>query len=325
MKFLVIQTAFIGDVVLATPLIEKLRRFFPDADIDFLLRQGNEALLAGHPHVRRVWIWQKKQGKYKSLAGLLRGIRRERYDWVINCQRFAASGFLTAFSGARRAGFDKNPFAFLFDVRVAHRIGDGQHEVARNLALIRHLTDDAIEKPRLYPRTADFERAHALAEGRPYVCIAPTSVWFTKQFPAHKWVELIGRFPPDCRIFLLGGPADKAACAQIAASAGREEVYNLAGQLSFLESAALLRGARMNYMNDSAPLHFASAVDAPATAVFCSTLPAFGFTPLSTRSSVVEINFPLPCRPCGLHGKSACPEGHFRCAEGIEIAGFPLP
>ena len=99
-KFLVIQTAFIGDVVLATALLEKLHAYFPEAEIDFLVRKGNEALLAGHPWLHQVLVWDKKQNKLSNLRVMGRRIRREKYDKVINVQRFAATGLLTIFSGA---------------------------------------------------------------------------------------------------------------------------------------------------------------------------------------------------------------------------------
>jgi ADP-heptose:LPS heptosyltransferase len=330
MKFLVIQTAFIGDVVLATPLVEKLIRFYPGAHIDFLLRKGNEKLLAGHPHIRRVWVWDKKTAKYRGLLKMCRQLRDERYDEVFNCQRFAAAGLLTAFSGAQRTtGFRKNPFSFLFNRRVPHLFGTRErpvHEVERNLALIEHLTDTSFEMPRLYPSPADFARVRAFGgEGGRYVCIAPTSVWFTKQYPAHKWVELIALLPADYTIYILGGPEDSGACATIVAASGRQNIQNVAGQLSFLESAALMQGAAMNYVNDSAPMHLASAVNAPVTAVFCSTVPIFGFTPLSKQSRIIETQVPLSCRPCGLHGRSCCPKGHFACAETITGYQFQLP
>ena len=324
---LIIQTAFIGDVVLATPLIEKLRRAYPHAQIDFLLRKGNEGLLHGHPHLREVLIWDKKKDKYRGLWRLLGQIRARRYHTVVNCQRFAASGLLTACSGARHTcGFDKNPLSFLFSKRIPHRIGTASapvHEVDRNLSLIYHLTDTSFQPPRLYPLPPDYVAAEQHMSGK-YVCIAPTSVWHTKQYPAHKWAALIQALPLDCTVCLLGGPADFTACQHIADTSGGHRVLNLAGRLSFLESAALMQKAAMNYVNDSAPLHIASAMDAPVTAVFCSTLPAFGFTPLSTQSRVVQTHLALPCRPCGLHGRAACPEGHFQCAESIQTSQFPV-
>ncbi|MBC7848270.1 MAG: glycosyltransferase family 9 protein, partial [Chitinophagaceae bacterium] len=82
--------------------------------------------------------------------------------------------------------------------------------------------------------------------------------------------------------------------------------------------AALQQDAQMNYVNDSAPMHFASAMNAPVTAVYCSTIPSFGFGPLSDKRFIVEIEEPLPCRPCGLHGRPACPLGHFNCALKIK-------
>jgi len=60
------------------------------------------------------------------------------------------------------------------------------------------------------------------------------------------------------------------------------------------------------------------SVNAPVTAVYCSTLPSFGFGPVSDRSYIVETKEPLPCRPCGLHGRKTCPLKHFNCAYTIK-------
>ena len=325
---LLIQTAFIGDVILMTALLEDLHRTAPATPVDVLVRRGNEGLLAGHPHVRRVLIWDKKHRKYANLWQLLRRIRATGYGRVVTLQRFASTGFLTAFSGApERVGFAKNPFSRFFTRRVPHLIGDGTHEVTRNLRLLRNVGPDESTTaarrpaalPKLYPSAADEATAASFAAAGPYVCLAPTSVWFTKQFPEEKWRELLAALPAGLRVYLLGGPPDVAACERLSATAGRANVTNLAGKLGLLASAALLRGAVMNYVNDSAPLHLCSAVGAPVTAVFCSTTPAFGFGPLSPVSFIVETAEPLACRPCGLHGHAACPQGHFRCAYGIAV------
>jgi ADP-heptose:LPS heptosyltransferase len=327
-KFLVIQTAFIGDVVLATGIIEKLHASFPDARIDFLLRKGNEPLLQDHPFLNELLVWDKKTQKFANLWRLLRRIRRTRYDKVINAQRFAATGFLTAFSGAgETVGFDKNPLSPLFSRRVPHIVGDGRHEIDRNQDLIRDFTDDLPARPRLYPSSRDEEQVRAYITGLPfYLTISPASVWFTKQYPKEKWIDFITRLPDHLSnrlaahgtVFLLGAPADRPLCDEIIAGAGAPaHIINLAGKLTFLQSAALQKGALMNYVNDSAPMHFASAVNAPVTAIYCSTIPAFGFGPLSDDRFIVELQQPLDCRPCGLHGYPACPKGHFKCARGI--------
>jgi heptosyltransferase-2 len=311
-KILVIQTAFIGDVVLATPVVEELHRAYPAARIDFLLRKGNEALFEGHPFLHDILIWDKGKGKYSKLFSLLLEIRKRRYDLVVNLQRFSASGFLTVFSGAKRTlGFAKNPWSFFFTKRYPHSIGMGQHEVERNLSLLSDLLDYQIVRPKLYPGQQDLP---AGKQG-PYITISPASVWFTKQLPAAKWEALIAGLGLQDEIFLLGGKGDRGLCEAIKNKFPDRKIQVLAGQLGFLQSAALMKNARMNFVNDSAPLHLASAVNAPVTAVFCSTVPAFGFTPLSDVSFVVETTVPLPCRPCNLHGKKACPLGHFKCAD----------
>jgi heptosyltransferase-2 len=321
-KFLVIQTSFIGDVVLATAVLEKLHAFFPGAQIDFLLRRGNEGLLRDHPFLHRVLVWDKKNHKHRNLFRLARRVRRERYDHIINLHRFGSSGMLTFLSGATsKVGFDKNPFSFTYTRKIAHTISEPYspqpvHETERNQLLIADITDTQTAKPRLYPTTSDL--AHVKQwQKKPYICIAPSSVWFTKQFPAEKWISLIAALPEQYTIYLLGASADQLLAEKIISAASSERVQGLCGKLDFLQSAALMKGAVMNYVNDSAPMHFCSAVDAPVTAVYCSTVPGFGFGPLSTNSNVVEIAERLYCRPCGLHGHKACPEGHFRCALDI--------
>ena len=314
-KILIIQTAFIGDVVLATALIEQCAAHYPDAKIDFLLRKGNEGLLKGHPLLNEVLIWNKKQQKYANLFRLLGQIRKRKYDVVVNLQRFFSTGLLTAFSGAKhRLGFQKNPLAFGFSQAFPHAFGTKDqpiHEVHRNLQLIEALTNADFVKPKLYvPDQIPVD----IPDGQSYICIAPTSVWFTKQWPGEKWVTLLNRLPNDHHIYLLGGPTDREACAVLIEQSTHPKLMNMAGKLSLLESAALMRNAQMNYVNDSAPLHFASATNAPVTAIFCSTIPDFGFYPLSTQSFVAETEEQLDCRPCGLHGKKACPEGHFKCS-----------
>jgi heptosyltransferase-2 len=313
-KFLVIQTAFIGDVVLATGLIEKLHQHFPGAHIDFMVRKGNESLLNNHPFLHEVLVWDKKKNKQRNLFRMLGKIRAARYDKVINVQRFAATGILTAFSrGKETIGFDKNPLSFLFSRKIKHLITKGQHEIDRNHELIRSFTDNTPAKPKLYPAETDYAFTKDL-KTKPYICIAPASVWFTKQFPKEKWVSFINKLPADLQVYLIGAPSDQGMCAQIIGSTVHKQVISLAGKLSFLQSAALMKDALMNYVNDSAPLHFASAVNAATTAVYCSTVPSFGFGPLADERFIVEKPETLYCRPCGLHGYKACPEGHFRCA-----------
>jgi heptosyltransferase-2 len=316
--FLLIQTAFIGDVILATSVLERLHRVHPDASIDMVVRKGNESLLKGHPFLRKVYVWDKAR-KYAGLWRVIQEVRSERYDIAINLQRFASSGLITSAARAKeKVGFSKNPMSFVYTRSYPHHIGkDPQsavHEIDRCLSVVESFTDKVRDLPRLYPSGRDEQMIEAYTAA-PFVTLSPASVWFTKQWPESRWVELLRCIPAGYAVYLMGAPSDEPLCARIASASGRENAQVLAGKLSLLQSAALMRKAVMNYTNDSAPMHLCSAVNAPVTAIFCSTIPAFGFGPLSQQSHVIQTEEPLTCRPCGLHGHRECPQGHFRCAE----------
>lgn len=319
-KFLVIQTASIGDVILATAVGEKLHSYYPDSQIDMMIKKGYESLFAKHPYINKVLSWDKKNHKYRNLFALLKEVRLQRYDLIINVQRYAATGFLTVFGKAKAtAGFDKNPFSIFFTRRVKHHIGvPGLHEVDRNNKLIEHITDTKPMRPALYPSEEVFKNVSRYKSER-YICVAPCSLWFTKQFPEDRWVEFLSHVPDSLRVYLLGGKDDVELCSRLMSRLPSKNVVSLAGMLNLLESAALMCDAAMNFVNDSSPMHLASSQNAPTTAIYCSTVADFGFGPLSEDSVVVEERRHLECRPCGLHGYKQCPKQHFDCAYLIDI------
>lgn len=320
-NILIIQTAFIGDAILASSLAETLHTQFPSAKLSLLVRQGNEGIYSQHPYLEEVLIWNKKEKKIRNLFSLLSTIRSRRFDCVINCHRFASSGLLTAFSGARhKAGYKQNPFSFLFDTAIRHSLSEGLHETQRYHQLIADFVPGPPALPKLYPGASEYKQVGNYNAVN-YVCFAPASVWQTKQLPLEKWIELGRRISGDKEIFLLGAAGDAELCEQIMDALEGKKVINTAGKLSLLSSAALMQGAQMNYVNDSAPLHLASAVNAPVTAFFCSTVPEFGFGPLSKHSRVQQVDS-LPCKPCGVHGFKTCPKGHFKCGYEMNLNDF---
>lgn len=318
-KILLIQTAFLGDVILATPVIEELKRIFPSAEIDVIVKKGNESLLSNNPYCANVYTFNKKEGKVNELLRLTKLIRSNHYDLAINLHRFGSSGILMLLSKARlKYGFKKNPFSFSYTKKFEHTIGNGQHEVERNLSIIIEFGAMKSVRPSLFPNEQHQDKIQKFVTDNFY-CIAPASVWFTKQLPKHKWLEKINQLPEDATIYLLGGSDDLDLCNELIQSANRKNCINLAGKLNLLESAALISKAKRTFVNDSGPLHLASAMNAPVTAYFCSTTPKFGFGPLSEDAEVIETEEKLSCKPCGLHGYKTCPKGHFKCGEMISV------
>ena len=320
-RVLVIQTAFLGDVVLATPLLEALHAIHPDATIDLLVRKGNESLFTQHPFLHSVYTWDKSNHKWSSLLQLTKVFRSQKYDLVVNVQRFFTSGLITLLAnGNKSIGFDKNPLSIFFTKKVKHELKAGLHEIDRNLQLLASISPSLPRfLPKLYPSPTD-KAAVQKYQKQPYITIAPASVWATKQLPIHKWIELI-QMHANKTIYILGGKSDinlaEAIKSQVKASTPSLNIINLAGQLNLLQSASLMKGAQMNYVNDSGPMHLASATNSPVTVFYCSTVPEFGFGPLSDNATILQVSQKLPCRPCGLHGYKKCPEKHFNCGNQI--------
>lgn len=327
-KVLVIQTSFIGDVILATALLEQLYNSKQFTSIDILIRKGNESLFENHPFINRVIIWNKQESKYKNLLTVIHEVRDEQYDLLINLQRYLSTGLISACSKARqKVGFNKNPLSFFYDISIEHHIGNGKHETIRNAELTDHLHITHVIKPKLHiPHSVEKSLATKIQwpTNNRYCCLAPASVWFTKQLPENKWIDLCKKISSTYDVlYLLGSKNDIQLCKRIKEAA--ENIVDCSGKLNLLESALLMSGADMNFVNDSAPLHLASATNAPTTVFFCSTSPDFGFGPLSENSLIIETIPPPSCKPCGLHGKKACPESHFKCGNEIDINRIPMP
>ncbi len=321
MKILIMQTAFIGDVVLATSLVEQTKAMYPNSSIDFLLRQGNQSLLMHNPHITNIIVWNKKKNKYSSLIKLALNARKENYDLILNIQRFTSSGIFCLIAGAKvTVGFDKNPLSFFFTKKIKHQIpflkdGRIQHEVQRNALLLNESLHSPV-RPKLYFSQEEINKVDTLTnDKKSYLVMAPSSVWFTKQWSKHKWMQLTKELEKTYHIYFIGGPDDKEYIDSIREDTGT----NLCGVLSLTESAYLMQNSKRVIVNDSAPLHLASSVNARTTAIFCSTIKDFGYYPLSDNSCVIHTDEDLECRPCGLHGKKACPLGHFKCSETIDI------
>jgi len=329
-RVLIIQTAFIGDVILATSLIEETRKRYPQAKIQFLLRSGNESLLQNHPYLEKLWVWNKKGGKYRNLFSLVNQIKQYEIDVILNVQRFFSSGLFTSLIPAKvKIGFKQNPLSFLFTKKVNHQIphlhADSPygafHEVQRNIQLINAIDDreDILHDPKTYPPRLYFTPSPKVSslqvEVQKYIVIAPTSVWETKEWPITKWLELVQALSADFTVFIIGAPVDSIKASQLCI---HSNVINLCGQLSLLESAELMQKAHRVFVNDSAPMHLASSVNANVVAIYNSTIPEFGYYPISHFAHVVESKR-LDCKPCGVHGHNKCPLKHYQCAYDIQV------
>lgn len=310
----VIQTAFLGDVVLTTPLLDALAR--EHGPVDVVTTPAAATLLETHPAVHRV-IRHDKRGTARGARGvvaLAETLRAAGYRRAYLPHQSWRSGLAAALARIPvRIGFADAPARWCYTERVPR--GVGRHETARLLALA-----GAAGPARPTLGLTDEDRAIAamwleqrgIAEG--FVALAPGSIWATKRWG--KFAELAALMPRD--VVVLGGPEDRELGERVAAAAAPRG-RNAAGALPLRVTAAVVARAGVLVTNDSLPLHLAQAMGTPTVAVFGPTTPALGFGPTGPRDQVVELEG-LPCRPCSLHGPTRCPLGHHRCMADLDVA-----
>lgn len=313
---LLVDTSFLGDVLCAEPLVRAAAARF-GGPVDFLTSPGGAQVLAGHPDIREILIFDKR-GQDRGLDGLRRCAARLRAHGYVRAlcshRSWRSAALLWMARIPERIGFRNASAAWLYTQRV--RYPGERHEIERNLELAG---GGAWERPRMHPSGEERARAAALAPETPFVVLAPGSLWATKRWPAAHYAETARALVRDgIACVLLGGPEDAALCRQVAEAAG-VPVVDLCGQTTLRESCAVLERAAALVTNDSAPMHLGVAAGVPVVAVYCSTVPEFGFAPRGPRDVILEVSG-LACRPCGIHGRQACPEGHFRCGRETPAA-----
>ncbi len=303
---LVIQTAFLGDVVLTIPLLQALAA--EHGPVDVVTTPGAASLIETHPSVRRVVRWDKNGKDGPGAWGLGRQLRAEGYARVYLPHRSVRSALLAWRTGApERVGFADAPALARLLYTTAYPRPVHQHESVRLLALLGDTVAGGdwrmVTTPEDDAKATSWLRERGVADG--FVALAPGSIWGTKRWPYYPELARL----LDRQVVVIGGPEDAhlgEAIVQVAPKA-----KSAVGALSLRQSAALIRRAALLVTNDSAPLHLATAVGTPILAIFGPTVPAFGYGPIRPGDQVAELT--TDCRPCSLHGPQVCPLGHHKC------------
>jgi lipopolysaccharide heptosyltransferase II len=312
---LVIQTAFLGDVVLTTPLLSALAA--QHGQVDVVTTPLAAPLVETHPAVRQVIPYDKRRADrgVTGLRTLARRLGREQYDRAYLPHRSLRTAALALLARIpSRIGFSGG-WSFLYtQAKPKPRTG---HETDRLLALADGRS--AVYPPQLRPTPEDEQAAAAIIDGvEDFVALAPGSIWSSKRWPYY--AELATRLSADASVVVIGGQDDAALGEEIVQAvrpSGRRAV-NTCGKLTLRQSAALIGKATVLVTNDSAPLHLATAMGTPLVALFGPTVTGFGFGPLRAGDIALGMEG-LKCRPCSSHGPLQCPLGHHRCMRDLTV------
>lgn len=342
MKILIIQTAFLGDLILTTSFFREVKNKFKDAEIHLIVNKGTEDILAGNPNISKVISFDKAKVK-KSIfyfMSFIKNLRKEKFGLCISPHFSHRSSIISFLSGAKeRIGYHESGFSFLHTKKISRPI-HGKHEVDKLFSLIHESPENfSLEKkrPELFFPAERISRIKDILDSRRlnknYIVLAPSSIWETKRMPTEKFQELFSLISHNTNfpILLVGSKKDEILCENIIerrypeiptkeSKSIADRIFNLAGKTDLVELSYLISKAKVIVSNDSSPIHFASAHNIPTIMIYGATIPDFGYSTLVDKQYLAQVEG-LPCRPCGIHGGKFCPEKHFKCMkeQNVEI------
>ena len=321
-KILIIQTAYIGDVILITPLIRATKRLFPDASIDVLVIPQTQDVLANNPDIENILTFDKRKNKISAFLKTVKKIKQMKYDLAISPHSSITTAYLMLFSSIKeRLGFNRGHASRYLTLSVPHLDLDGVHKIKKNLHLLLFFSDQNFPmQTELFLNQAEMQRAREIVNqhyfyDRPIIAIAPGSVWFTKRWREEHYITLTAMlFQSEFNLIFLGSKEERLLCEKIIRES-HAKAQNLAGETNVLESAAIVAHCDLVICNDSGALHIANAMQTDVFAFFGPTVRSMGYFPYRKNDVVFERD--MDCRPCGSHGGKKCPLGHHFCMKEI--------
>jgi heptosyltransferase-2 len=330
-KILIIRLSSIGDIVLASPLIRAVRKAYPLAQIDFLIKSEYTDLVRFNPNLSS--IIELKSNDKEELKTLKRTLRRTRYDIILDLHNSLRSRYLRWFSGAKHIKVVNKRIIKRFLLisfkwnfyRTVISVVDRYLETGKRFAIQNDgqglevtIPNDTILTVKAMMEKYQLERYDLV------VGIAPSARHYTKRWFPERYVELGTQVARkfNAKLLIFGSKFEQDYCGDIAqminANLGSTTAESFAGKLNLLETAAVLDSCSIVVTNDSGIMHLAAARKKKNVAIFGSTVKEFGFFPFGTQSAVVE-NENLSCRPCSHIGSDRCPKNHFKCMKDIHV------
>lgn len=315
MKILIVQTGFLGDIILSTPVIKGVNTLFPEAEISFLTTPAGKFLVCDDPLVKEIFVYDKRN-KDKGIKGIIRIskiLESKNFDMVFSLHKSYRTSIMLFLSKIKkRIGFKKAKLAFLYNIKETRNINE--HDAVRNLSILNSFTDIKNMKSdlRLFaPKSEAVSPDIEEITKSKYVFMSPGSAWKTKRWHETGYNETAKYFNNiGFNVVVSGSEDEKEICSRVCENT---KAFNLSGKINLSQLKFIISNAALVVCNDSMALHMASAFKIPCVCIFCSTVPEFGYGPWKNKSIVIEKK--LECRPCGRHGHNKCPKNTEECMQ----------
>ena len=292
-KILFITLSNLGDIILTTPVLEKLCDEFSEADIDVITGLSGQEVFDAHPKVNEVMVRNRRMGLFGRMREVV-NLTKRRYDLVVDLK----GSLLPYMIGAK---YRSKLFVSTCGVR---------HKKDEHLTRISHLSKDVLTSTRFFvlagvPENSYIKKIIADGKDKKMVIINPGARSHLKRWGAEKYAKLSDRLISELKtdVYITGDKDDRETIDLMLGACIRKDLTNLCGKTNVIMLIQLMKQASLVITNDSAPLHIASSVNVPTVAIFGpSNEKKYG--PLSEKKIVISPK--VPCRPCE---KALCGEG----------------
>jgi len=313
-KILIIKPSSFGDVIHGLPVLHALSLRFPEAELHWVVAKSFAGILEGHPLIHRLWVidkdaWRKLRNLPRTASDLRRlaqGLRKEKFDLVIDLQGLLRSAVIGLFTGVEeRVGFEHAREGAKFSYKYRVRADTELHAVEKNLLIAQFVGCRPAEPVFALPPLG--EVPGIVKDMGQYAVIAPSAGTLVKRWPAEYFGRLASLLP--IASIIVGGRPD-AALGDEVARLSHSRAVSVAGKTSLKELGAIIRGAKYLVTSDSGPMHLAAALNVPVFAVFGPTSPV-RTGPYGNIHTIIRLE--LPCSPC--FTRKPCPD--WRCIREV--------
>lgn len=320
MKVLVIRFSSIGDIVLTFPILRCLKQQIPNAEIHFVTKSTFSELITASEEIDKTYFFND------SLFVLSKQLKNENYDVIIDLHNNLRSRILTFnLKVKRKYRFPKFNFFKWLLVRFKFNFLPTSHVVDRYFEAVKPLgvKNDNRNNQFFIRENVDVFSQFGF-HSKQFVAVTIGAQYTTKRMPENKLIEILSKV--DSPILLIGGKMDEKLGDEICKELTEKKIINTCGRFSIIESASILKQARIVLANDTGLMHIASCFDIPIITVWGNTTPIFGMYAYRPENNSAVINYEvqgLSCRPCSKIGFGVCPKGHFNCMQkqnSIKIA-----
>ena len=310
LKILIIRLSSLGDIILTTPLIQELRKKYPDARIDFVVKKEYVEIVRQFPSLTNIYTLDTTKGVEETIK-IKDGLKKNHYDHILDLHNNFRSIKLRNGLGRKIHIINKRSFKRWLLVKAKINLLKNEpdiigryFEVAKELGVTD--TGAGVTFGKEFPRSQNKKAA-----------ICPGARHWNKRWLPEYYIEVAkDLIAKGYRLDFFGSAEEREYVSSITSQLPQDKVTNLCGEISLAELQQKIAECSIAITNDSGLMHVAAAVGVSSVAIFGPTVNEFGFMPRNKNVTIVE-NLDLDCRPCTTIGLDSCPKGHFKCMKDI--------